>query len=154
ADVAAIRFDVGRSFGAKNGRIGLDDVEIVRRFEAPAAILEMTHSTSGTTVSWPAAVGALSYNVYRGTIPPEGLSSRGPGTAVYDHVCLEPHDVNGDGHRRTIDAEVFPEGRIGFYYLVAAVRAGGEDSLGLATIDLDPETPGDQIERPGGTPCP
>jgi hypothetical protein len=42
----------------------------------------------------------------------------------------------------------------GFYYLISAVGASGEATLGHASVDLDPSTPGDQLRRPNAAPCP
>lgn len=153
SDIVAIRFEFGPGFGSNQGRIGLDDVEIVKSFEPPAFTLAMTRSGNRASMTWPPAVGALYYNVYRGTIPQEGLGSRGSGSSAYDHVCFERADLFGDGARATKDNAPVPVGT-GFYYLVSAVRAGGRESLGQASIDLDPVTPGDQLERPNSAPCP
>jgi hypothetical protein len=153
-DIVAVRFRVGPSFGAKQGRIGLDDVEVIRAYESAAFGLAMSGTGSATEITWPAAVGALAYNVYRGTIPHGGLESRGEGLAVYDHACFEAADAEGDGRRVATDTDPVPPERVGFYYLVAAVRSDGEDSLGLASVDLDPVAAGEQVERPNGAPCP
>jgi hypothetical protein len=99
-------------------------------------------------------VGALAYDVYRGTIPPGGLGARGAGLDAYDHSCFERADANGDGHRTATDSDPPPAGRIGFYYLVAPIRLDGAGSLGMASVDLDPATPGPQLARPNGAPCP
>jgi len=153
-DVVAVRFRMDLQIGGQKGRIGLDDVEVIRATEPAAFDLTLSRSGSATEISWPPAVGALAYNVYRGTIPPGGMTTRGSGLAVYDHTCFEPADSIGDGHRKTLDSDPIPGGRIGFYYLVAALRADGEDSLGLTSVDLDPATAGAQIGRPNGVPCP
>jgi hypothetical protein len=113
----------------------------------------MTYQAGRLGITWPPAVGALHYNVYRGTIPAGGLASRGSGPVVYDHVCHEGADEFGDGARRTKDSSVAAPGS-GFYFLVSAVRPGGEESLGQASVDLDTQAPGVQVERPNPTPCP
>ncbi|MCP3978668.1 MAG: hypothetical protein GY716_04950 [bacterium] len=152
-DVVAVRFETGVGLGAKQGRVGLDDVEVVEAASAPTFALELSHD-GATTVTWPAAVDALRYSVYRGTQPAGGLSARGPGTAAYDHTCFEAADEFGDGSRTTTDGDPIPAGSAGYYYLVAPVRSAGEDSPGLATVDLDPGTPGLQLGRPTPTACP
>jgi hypothetical protein len=153
-DVVAVRFDFGPGFGSPRGRIGLDDVEVVRREEEEPLRFERL-AGGELAITWPAVPGALHYNVYRGTIPADGLRARGTGFAVYDHVCHESADATGDGARRSHDdASPPPPGVAGFYYLISAVGASGEATLGHASVDLDPSTPGDQLRRPNAAPCP
>jgi hypothetical protein len=152
--LAAVRFKMGSTFGATRGRIGLDDVEIVQSFQPTTLSLELTQLGGTTTLRWPPTVGALTYNVYRGTIPLNGLAARGAGVAAYDHACFESADSSGDGQRETHDGDAISPGNFGFYYLVATVDSSGEDPPGLASIDLDPGSTGVQPARPNSMPCP
>jgi hypothetical protein len=152
-DVVAVRFELGPGLGVDQGRVALDDVELIRAVEPPPFVLAVTNQAGRFEITWPPAVGALYYNVYRGTIPPGGLSSRGSGAAAYDHGCHERADAFGDGARRTKDGTPAAPGS-GLYFLVSAVRPGGDESLGQASVDLDDRTPGVQLERPNPAPCP
>jgi hypothetical protein len=152
-DVTAVRFEFGAG-GAPRGRIGLDDVELT---PAPPGVpfpLSLSRVGGTTRVTWSASPGALSYNVYRGTVPASGLPSRGSGLEAYDHVCHESGDALGDGLRVSTDPEPIPADLAGFYYLVATVRDAGQGSLGQASVDLDPVAAGEQRERPAGAACP
>jgi hypothetical protein len=60
----------------------------------------------------------------------------------------------GDGQRVAIDGDPVPPSAAGYYYLVAATLENGESSLGRSSVDLDPGTAGDQLERANAAPCP
>ena len=121
---------------------------------AEEADIRLAKSGATTTVAWDEVSGAVSYNVYRGGVPPGGLVSRGVDYSAYDHTCFEAGDAFADGARVSSDRDAIPAGTVGSYYLVSVMGAGGEGSLGKATDDIDPITPGDQSERPRMPPCP
>jgi hypothetical protein len=146
-DVRDIRLEFGPGSGAPRGRLALDDVELVRPFVPPPFVLSVEAQGGSAVLTWPARVGALRYDVYRGTIPLAGV-------LVYDHVCFSAADAEGDGHRVAIDGDPVPPSAAGYYYLVAATLENGESSLGRSSVDLDPGTAGDQLERPNAAPCP
>lgn len=153
ADVVAVRFEFGSSFGSERGRLVLDDIELARP-DAPAPFhLSLARAGESATLRWPPQLQAVEFNVYRGTIPHGGMGQAGVGIAAYDHVCLDAGDALGDGALVAVDAEPVPLDRAGFYYLVSAVLPVGEGPLGQASVDLDPELPGEQRERPNASPC-
>ena len=111
--------------------------------------------SSDTKLRWSPLGGALSFNVYRGTIPERmGMSSRGFGAISYDHACFASALAPDDVSRVVQDTDAVPVGARAFYYLVAGVRTGGETSLGDASEDLDRGVAGDQLQRPNVSPCP
>ena len=108
-----------------------------------------------TKLTWSGVGSALSYAVYRGTVPERsGMSSRGFGVASYDHSCLAGNLAPDPPSRAIQDTDPVPPGARAFYYLVSATRAAGESSLGEASDDLDLVAAGDQLERPNLSPCP
>ncbi|MEM7245722.1 MAG: choice-of-anchor Q domain-containing protein [Acidobacteriota bacterium] len=130
--------------------LGAVEVQVV---EPPELVLRVTGGALAD-VTWEAVPGALHHDTYRGSLPPFGLSSRGAGLAVYDHVCFEAADALGDGPLQTRDGDPPSPGNVGWYYLVSVTDGAGEGSLGRASSDLDAVTPGVQLLRPNDAPCP
>jgi len=153
ADVTAVRFEFGASFGSERGRLTLDDIELALPDPPAAFDLSLDRPGGAARLHWPAQPQAAAFHVYRGTIPAGGMAHGGVDTAAYDHVCFEADDAFGDGPFTSVDPDPVPAGSAGFYYLVAAVTATGEGSLGAASVDLDPIEPGEQRQRPNGAPC-
>jgi hypothetical protein len=83
-------------------------------------------------MSWTASAGAVTYNLYRGTM--DG------GSWSFDHVCRAP----GLFTPGASDSELPPLGT-GFYYLVSGINGCGEGVLGFAS-GAGP--------RPNSSPCP
>lgn len=138
-NIAALRFDFGAGFGSIRGRIGLDDSELTDH-TTPSFELTLGRDGDGSALNWSAAPGAVTFNVYRGTIPPGGFSTRGTGDEVYDHLCWDAGDAAGDGPFFARDATAVPANDAGFYYLVATVTQQGEQA--------------DPFGRPYPSPCP
>ena len=88
--------------------------------------------TDSRTFTFSPAPGCRFHNTYRGTITAP-LGTRPPGS-VFDHVCLESDDAQGNGDLVSADAANPPAGTA-FYYL-----AGGE-GCGDGPLDSDPEHP-------------
>jgi uncharacterized repeat protein (TIGR01451 family) len=85
--------------------------------------------TSQSAMNWPAVSGASFYNTYRGTIPQHMMGSRPPAGPLYDQVCFEYGDAQGNGATNSVDTAVPPVGT-GFYYLVSEETGCGESSIG------------------------
>ena len=74
-------------------------------------------ASSPATISWQAAAGATSHNLYRGASPSAG-----------DQSCLIVHTTG----LSTVDAAIPAAGSL-FYYLVSGVNTAGEGTLGIAS---------------------
>jgi hypothetical protein len=153
-DVEAVRFDFGAGFGSERGRVGIDDVALTTAPPPVPFELILEHAAGTTTITWAHSETALTYNVYRGTVPQSGFGTRGSGTDAYDHTCFESEDAAGDGPRVAVDGDPIPPGSAGYYYIVSAVGPVEEGSMGQSSFDLDPGAPGVRIERPRAAPCP
>jgi cytochrome c peroxidase len=96
---------------------------------------EMIEFDDQSVLSWPAPLGAISYNIYRGLL--SSLSSRDYGS------CITGSDPNSADTTFT-DASIPPSGD-GFFYLKTVVDASSESALGNAS---------DGSVRVPGTACP
>jgi hypothetical protein len=96
------------------------NVSIVGLGGAPAETARDLVFEDARTMRWALSSDAFAYNVYRGNL--------GGGGFTYDHVCLRTR-VTGS---RVQDRQIPAAGR-GFYYLVSAVGACGEGTLGSAS---------------------
>ncbi len=89
-------------------------------------LLELTQAGSITTLEWSRAHRALSYNVYRGTIP--SLAGGVKTSAASKLACGIATDADMDGLPDTTDS-VTPSVGAGFYYLVTGRSLTGEGPL-------------------------
>ncbi len=97
----------------------------------------------GETLAWPAVTGALSYDVYRGTVGSlDDVDGDGLPDGDYG-VCLTGLD---DDARDTffVDPQL-PSAGAGFFYLMSVIDAGEENGIGSTSAGL-PRTP--------AVPCP
>jgi hypothetical protein len=94
------------------------------------------------TIQWPFTPGPKHWNLYRGTIPAEGMGSRPPG-AEYDHVCFESADFLLDGATTTQDY-MAPALGTAFYY------AATEE---VECVEGDPGADSAGVLRPLAFPC-
>ena len=142
-NIVALRFDFGPPLGSARGRLALDDLGLAGG-SAPAPFqLTLARAGATATLGWPADPRAVAFNVYRGTLPAEGLAARAPDP--YDHVCFDAADAAGDGPFAALDEGPFAPGNPGYYYLVTAVLPAGEGFPGEDSAG---------VPRPLPAPCP
>lgn len=98
------------------------------------------NAASSSDFTWSAAGNSLFSNSYRGTIVGP-MGTRLPGS-VYDHVCFESADAQGNGAQVSSDAAIPPLGTV-YYYL-----SDGE-GCGEGALDTDAFHP-----IPNPSPCP
>ena len=91
---------------------------------------EMIEFDTRSLLSWPAPLGAISYNIYRGLL--SSLSSGGYGDCV---TGSDPDSTDTS----YADASIPPPGD-GFFYLKTVIDGGGESALGSAS-DGSPRVP-------------
>ncbi len=108
---------------------------------APPGLASNLGFTDASTFTWSPAAGARFHNSYRGTIT-AFLGTRLPGN-VFDQVCLESDDAQGNGDLVSSDAAAPPLGTA-FYYVT-----DGESACGEGALDSDPAHP-----IPNNSPCP
>jgi len=94
----------------------------------------LTFTADAGTLVWPAVIGALSYNVYRGNVAAlvdiggDGLPDSGYGTCM---TALDPDPTD-----TFFDDPDTPAADAGFFYLRSVVDAGGEGGLGTTSAGL------------------
>ena len=108
---------------------------------APPGLTSNLGFTDARTFTWSPAAGARFHNSYRGTIT-AFLGTRLPGN-VFDQVCLESDDAQGNGDLVSSDAAAPPLGTA-FYYVT-----DGESACGEGALDSNPAHP-----IPNNSPCP
>lgn len=122
----------------------LDHRDDVAGIDAPRGFVSIALNQSGPTalafgadritLTWPAVIGALSYDIYRGSLSvlvdadSDGLPDSGYGS------CMTALD---DDSRDTffVDADMPSEGG-GFFYLMSVIDAGGDQGLGTTSAGL------------------
>ncbi|HKY31923.1 MAG TPA: hypothetical protein VJV23_05255 [Candidatus Polarisedimenticolia bacterium] len=137
---AAVSVCTGSSPGCDDGNVCTADVcdEATGSCVSAASALspvEDLHFAAETQMTWQPPSAAGHSNTYRGRIPATLMSSK---RLVYDHVCFESADANGDGAEVATDAEIPPIGTA-FYYATSHETGCGESA---PCFDDD------------GTPCP
>jgi hypothetical protein len=103
----------------------------------------LTFESDKETLCWPASMGALSYDVYRGDLSGlvdgngDGLPDGGYGSCM---TSLDP-----DPRDTFFEDATMPSGHAGFFYLTSVIDAGGYGGIGTTSAGL-PRVP--------SAPCP